>query len=138
MLRKAKLEQLAHARRAEAAVLLQASHFPGAYYIGGYAIELALKARIAGLFQSGTIPDKRFVERIYTHDLKQLVSLTELEIDRQTRISTDPIFAQHWEYVTGWSETARYALTGEDKARPLVEGLQDAGHGVFGWITTHW
>ncbi|MBV8512024.1 MAG: hypothetical protein JO289_17865, partial [Xanthobacteraceae bacterium] len=138
MLRKTDLEQLAHSRKDEATTLLAASHFAGAYYIGGYAIELALKSRIAGLFQSGVIPDRKFVDKVYTHDLKQLVALAELEIDHREKIGTDAVFAQHWEYVTGWSETARYVLTGEDKARPLVEGLQDLEHGVFGWIMTHW
>lgn len=40
-------QDLAQIRLAEAAALLQAERFDGAYYLAGYAVECALKACIA-------------------------------------------------------------------------------------------
>lgn len=138
MMRKNDIEGLAVARLNEATSLLNAGYFSGAYYLVGYAIELALKAVIAKSFQSDAIPDKRFVEKIYSHDVTRLVDLAGLEISRLTKVQEDATFAQNWEYVAGWSEISRYALTEEDRARLLIEATSDPNHGVFEWIRTHW
>ena len=138
MLTKAALKQLANARLGEAVTLLDARLYSGAYYLGGYSAELGLKACIAASFLPDTIPDKRFVERIYTHDLRRLVELAGLEADRFARVADDATFAENWEYVQGWSESARYAATEEELARSLIDGLRDPDHGVFEWIKSHW
>ena len=137
-MRKTDLEQLAIVRLREAIELLHAEHFSGAYYLGGYVAELALKACIAASFQPDTIPDRRLVERVYTHDIQKLVELAGFEADRLARVAIDPIFAENWEYVRQWSESARYTTVDEERARLLVNGLRDSGHGVFEWIKTHW
>lgn len=84
-LTKAVLEQLAKTRLAETECLLRAGHFSGAYYLSGYAVELGLKACIADAFQPRSIPDKRFVIDIYTHNLRDLVILAGLEAERIAR-----------------------------------------------------
>ena len=99
MLTKIGLQELARSRLAESVALFEAGHFSGAYYLGGYAIELALKACIAASFQPDTIPDRGFVERIYTHDLRKLVELAGLEVDRLAKVAADNTFAQNWEYI---------------------------------------
>jgi len=45
---RADFQQLADERISEAAVLLAASKFSGAYYLAGYAVECALKGRRYG------------------------------------------------------------------------------------------
>jgi len=138
MLTKAALTQLANARLNEAITLFGAGHHSGAYYLAGYAAELGLKACISALFQPDTIPDRRLVERIYTHDLRKLVDLAGLEADRLARATADPTFAENWEYVQGWSESARYLAMEENAARLLIDGLRGSDHGVFEWIRSHW
>jgi hypothetical protein len=66
---RAHLQRLAELRLAEAKILAQERQSSGAYYIAGYAIECALKARIAAQFRENEISDKNLVNRIYTHDL---------------------------------------------------------------------
>jgi hypothetical protein len=138
MLTKAALERLSEMRLNEAVALLEARLYPGAYYLGGYSAELALKACIARAFQPDTTPDRRFVEKIYTHDLRKLVELAGLEANRRARVAVDAVFAENWEYVEAWSENARYTETDEESARLLVEGLRDPNHRVFEWIRLHW
>jgi len=132
------LEELATARLREAVSLFDDGHCSGAYYLGGYVVELALKACISASFQPDAIPDKRFVEKIYVHDLKKLVELAGLEAERREKISADRLFAAHWEYIAEWSENTRYKVTGEGTSRSFIEALRDPDHGVFEWIRTHW
>lgn len=132
------LVQLAETRLAEAEHLLNAGYFSGAYYLGGYAVELGLKACIAEAFQAQIIPDKRFVERIYTHDLVRLVDLAGLDADLEERLVTDFHFAEHWRDVARWSESARYSFVEEVAARSFIDALVDKNHGVFQWIRSAW
>jgi len=53
-----KLQELALMRIAEAKVLFNASHFAGAYYLAGYAIECGLKACIAKTVNQYDFPSK--------------------------------------------------------------------------------
>jgi HEPN domain-containing protein len=137
-LTKAVLEQLARTRVAEAEQLMNAGLWSGAYYLGGYAVELALKACIARIFQPSTIPDKRFIERIFTHNLIALVDLAGLKGHHSAKSKVDPVFAQHWEALQDWSEEARYIIIDRESARALVDALIDDEHGVFEWIRSHW
>src|SRR6266496_433847 len=73
MLTKADLEALAETRLQDAIFLLNGGRASSAYYLAGYAIELALKACVAKTFQSNAIPDKAFVNEIYTHSLEKLL-----------------------------------------------------------------
>ena len=61
MLTRAGLQQLAEVRLADAILLLQANRASSAYYLAGYAVELALKACVSKLVQPNTIPDKAFI-----------------------------------------------------------------------------
>lgn len=107
MLTKDTIEKLVETRLAEATTLLEAKHWSGAYYLGGYAIELAIKACIANLFEKGAIPDRKFVNSVYDHNLTALIRVAGREADLKAKALSDADFARHWEYVADWSESAR-------------------------------
>lgn len=67
MLTKTDLETLAQVRLDDSLFLLQAGRSSSAYYLAGYAVELALKACISKLIQTNVIPEKAFINAIYTH-----------------------------------------------------------------------
>ncbi len=138
MLTKAAIERLVEARFAEAISLFDAKHFSGAYYLGGYVVELAIKACIANVFQQGAIPDRKFVNSIYDDNLTALIRVAGLEADLKAKAQVDADFAQHWEYIAEWSESVRYQLVEEDKAKPLIEALRDENHGILQWIKMYW
>lgn len=73
---RADLQRLADLRLAEACTLLGAEAFAGAYYLSGYAIECALKACVAKQIREFDFPEKRLVDRSYTHDLVQLLEVS--------------------------------------------------------------
>ncbi|BDV33805.1 MULTISPECIES: HEPN domain-containing protein [Methylocystis] len=128
------LEALAEERLREALALLGVQRWSGAFYLSGYAIELALKAVIAGQFRANEIPDKNLVKNIYTHDLEDLLSLAQLKPALQERSRRSSQFVANWNTVMGWNESARYRRIEETEARALLEAISDPTEGIFAWI----
>ena len=71
------LQSISRQRRREAAALLKAKLFPGAYYLAGYSVECALKACIAKQTSKHDFPNKKLAAEAWTHDLKSWVQLQE-------------------------------------------------------------
>jgi hypothetical protein len=135
---KSDLQRLAQVRLDDSVFLLQANRCSSAYYLAGYAVELAFKARIAGLFQPDAIPDMSFVKAIYTHRLETLLSTAGLraEFDRESK--TNPQLGAYFAIAANWTEESRYALWDPFSAASLVEAVAEPSHGVFQWIKAHW
>jgi hypothetical protein len=128
---------LADLRGEEARTLLADGRQQGAYYLAGYAVECALKACIAKKTKKFEFPPKKtYVEKIYNHNLKELVILAGLEaqLDKDTKANT--AFAANWNTVKDWTEQSRYktsGLNGKDMYNAVM-GVD----GVLPWIKKRW
>ena len=72
-------KDLALLRLHEAEALFAVGLYDGAKYLAGYAVELALKARICRLLDVDEYPDTGALKRVYAvHDLDQLLLLAGL------------------------------------------------------------
>ena len=131
---------LADVRAAEAAVLLAAGRWDGAYYLAGSAVECGLKACIMKRVENTGIifEDKKFAERCWTHNIEHLVDLADLTAARDTDTAADPLLQDNWDVVIMWNEASRYTRTVEADARKLVAAVADPTHGVLQWIRRHW
>lgn len=138
MLTKADLERLATVRLEDSIFLLQANKASSAYYLSGYAVELALKACISKLFQEHVIPDKGLVNAIHTHSLESLLSTSGLLPQLKEDANNDPHFAANWGIVTKWNEASRYEFWDPITAATMIGAITDADHGVFQWVKKHW
>jgi hypothetical protein len=138
MLAKADLETLAETRLEDSILLLQAGRSFSAYYLAGYAVELALKACIAKSFQPNTIPDKAFVNEIYQHSLEKLLRIAGLLPAFTVDSGANPALAAAWGIASQWTETSRYLLWDAISAASLVNAIGDPGNGVFQWVKRHW
>lgn len=138
MLTKSDLEKLAQLRMDDALLLLRSSRCSSAYYLAGYAVELGLKACIAKLVQSNTIPDLSFVKAIYTHRFDNLLSTAGLRAEFEAELRTDAQLAAYWAIANNWTEESRYALWDPFAAASLVEAVHEPNHGVFQWIKKRW
>lgn len=125
---------LADARLADAQTLLRAGRFGAAYYLAGYAIECALKARIALRFREAEFPDRSFANDVFTHDLERLVRLAGLKERLDAMTAGSPAFKAKWGVVVQWSESSRYAIIDEGKAHTLVAAIADEAEGVLPWL----
>jgi len=118
--------------------LLQNGRSSSAYYLAGYSIELALKACIAKLVQPDTIPNKAFVNAIYTHKLDSLVATAGLRPAFDADTKSDSQFAAYWAITNNWSEESRYEFWDRVSAKTLLEAINDPSHGVLQWVKRHW
>jgi HEPN domain-containing protein len=139
-LNRTELRRLADVRLAEANALLATGPWDGAYYLAGYAVECALKARImAYVERTGAIfEDRKFSAKCWTHDFNALAELAKLELERDKEAATDPQFKLNWETAKGRTETSRYRRTGEGAARALLSAIGDTTHGVLSRIKRHY
>lgn len=124
---------LADQRLSDAELLLANDRFASAYYVAGYAVELAIKVIIANGFAAGVIPDKQLVQNTYSHDLEKLIGLSGLNL-----IAAAPEVRANWLTTVQWSETSRYAMIEADRASNLLTAIADAETGVFQWLKSHW
>jgi HEPN domain-containing protein len=131
---RAHFQRLAELRLAEAKILAREGLFSGAYYLAGYAIECALKARIAAQFRENEIPDKNLVNRIYTHDLAELFRLAGLEAELDVARKNDAALNRRWSVIKNWNEQSRYGLWTDEQAEAMIDAI-DGAAGLFQWLS---
>jgi hypothetical protein len=138
VLTKSDLERLAQIRLDDSLLLLQAKRSSSAYYLAGYSVELALKACVAKLIQLNVIPDKGFINAVYTHKFDSLLSTAGLLPQFQAEARTDHEFAAYWAIASKWSEESRYEFWDPIAAATMLQAVNEPVHGVFRWVKLHW
>src|SRR4051812_39346061 len=99
------LKDLALVRVDEAEALFAAGLYDGAKYLAGYAVELALKARICRLLEVDEYPDMGALKRVYAvHDLDQLLLLAGLQ--KAVGLVEQPLF-DNWSTAILWNPESR-------------------------------
>jgi hypothetical protein len=107
----ASLLAIAGARLEDAKVLLANGRVDGAGYLCGYAIELALKARISKTLDWDGFPEKRAefenLASFKTHKLDVLLALS----GRERQIKAEHFI--EWTAVATWDPEVRYKTVGQ-------------------------
>ena len=133
------LQKLAVAKADDAELLFQNGRYSNAYYLFGYAAEMALKARIAGMaFAAEAIPDKRFVNDVYTHDLNKLAQLAGLAQLIRAMREAEPVFDANWATVSEWTEQSRYEVIDVFLSTAMRSAMVEGEFGVFQWLQNNW
>ncbi len=133
------LRNLADSRLEEARVLLENKLWTGAYYLAGLAVECALKACMARAVREYDFPDKKFVNDMYQHDLKNLVGLdAALREALHVGMKADPKLEVNWNTVKDWKDEKRYDIVEELEAKGLYGATAEPGSGVMQWIRGRW
>ena len=133
------LQRISRLKVEEAKILLDNGYFSGAYYILGYAVECALKARIAKQIRRHDFPDRKLINDSYTHDLEKLLSVSGLREQLRKEVRIDPTLGMNWTTVKDWSEQYRYDISvSESKARDFYLAVTMRGNGVLSWLRKSW
>jgi len=123
MISRKELRQIARARLEDAQTLLNAGRYDGTIYLGGYVVELALKARICKTLKWSSFPQTRGEFQNYqsfkTHNLDVLLSLCGVEAKIKTK------YLAEWSIIATWDPEARYNPTGS-ATKLDAESLVDA------------
>lgn len=133
-LKRTTLQGVAQAKFDDAFILMKHHRFSNAYYLAGFAIEIALKACIAKRFEADTIPDKALVADLYIHDLRKLVNVAGLKSDLDTTERADSSFSAHWAIVCEWKPDVRYDSVDAISTQIMMASV----HEVFEWIRARW
>ena len=118
----AELRSIARARIKDAEALLAAGRYDGSVYLGGYSIELGLKARICRTLKwtEGFPSTNREFENyksFKTHNLDVLLHLSGAE----EKFKQQPKLAAAWSDVAAWDPDARYRLIGTATAADATD-----------------
>ncbi len=132
------LQTIAQGKLNDAELLFRNDRFSNAYYLFGYAAEIAIKSRISRLFRQDTIPDKKLVNEIYSHDLNKLIGLAGLNAELSARRAASPAFDGHWSTVSDWAEASRYDMIDVFEATAMRNAMVDESEGIFGWLRERW
>ncbi len=107
----------------------------GAYYLGGLAVENALKACIARTTLRYEFPDRDRANRVYTHRLDGL--LNEAGLRQELRLA-QPSVREAWAQVMVWQVDVRYeagrSATEVNEFLRAVVGRD----GVLRWLKQFW
>lgn len=139
MVTRTQLKELSKLRLQEAQHLLGVGLYDGACYLGGYAVELALKARICKLLKVAEYPER--LTNFKIHKLEDLVYLAGLKEEWETKKNSSIQFLANSNAVFAWSETWRYLPKGtrsQANAQDFIEAITDTTDGVFTWIKNKW
>lgn len=116
------LKRLARLRLREAEILHAAGLYDGAAYLAGYAIEMALKARICRLLGVEDYPIAGSLRPAYAvHDLAQLVLLAGLQ--QKLDAAAPPVLA-NWSTAGPWKPDRRYTSAGTCSAQESLAMLR--------------
>lgn len=142
---------LARLRLDEAQVLTTSGYIDGAFYLAGYGIELALKAKIAErlglpwLFdEKGTTPTDQFTglgdlrKLLKTHNLFLLLAVGGLKPSYDRKRQTESEFLKYKQLIESWNEGLRYQLP-EPVNRVDMQSFLNfltAPNGLLQWIET--
>jgi hypothetical protein len=104
------LARIARARLADAKALRSKRRYDGAIYLCGYAVEVALKARICKTLKWPGLPEtqKEFsaFKTFHIHDLDVLLTFSGVE----DRVKT--AYLAEWSVVRTWGPESRYKIPG--------------------------
>jgi hypothetical protein len=137
------LQGLAAKRMEEAACLFQNKFYDGAYYLSGYAVEAALKARICRLLNCDfpPLPKVETVARAYKiHNLETLFALGGLEEPLNQEFNAIQLKI-NWSIIIKWDEGFRYRAIGtnsEVSVKEHLEAIDDPNDGILTWLKTQW
>lgn len=116
------LKEIARARLRDAEILHRAGRNDAAGYLLGYAIEIALKARMCQTLHWGGFPETtkefRQLQGLRIHDLRDLLRLS----GRKEKVSG--VYISLWAELEPWHPSDRYRRVGstpqEDVSRRII------------------
>jgi len=118
------LKAAARAYRRDATVLFEADRYDGAYYLCGYAVELALKARICQTLRWPGFPQTsgefKGRQSLKTHDLEDLLQFTGVGERVRTKHMAD------WSFVLNWNPEKRYQKAGNSTQQEAADMVASA------------
>jgi HEPN domain-containing protein len=134
------LQELARLRLREAEALYDADFYDGSVYLAGYAVELALKAKICRLLHLAEYPHAGNIGPSFkVHNLEQLKVLAGLTAE--IAINKNKDLFDNWSKAVDWDPEQRYEPSGRydaKTAKVILDSIRAKPDGVLTWLTKRW
>lgn len=142
MTSKQTIVNLADDKLKEAVFLYENGFYDSAYYLGGYVIELLLKARICDLLGiddffepvSAKYLEKEALRPFKVHDFTQLLVFSGIFSKLKDKFIEDNDIKRAWTYTLEWNESCRYS-TGKEKK--VAESFLSSVKIIEKWIKNY-
>ena len=134
------LKSLARQRLKDAEALYHAGNYDACFYLCGYVVELAFKARICKVLNLTEYPETGFRGAFKTHDFKELKTLAGLDHLLVPSPTSSGLY-QNWNIVLTWTPEKRYSPVGttpQQTALDLLDAVRAQPDGVFTWLKKRW
>ena len=136
---RSQLQEVSRLRQKEAAALIKAGCFAGAYYLLGFSIETALKACIARKVNRHDFPDKDFAIKAFSHSPEDLLRVAGLELQLKADMQSNPALQLNWAVAKDWKVSSRYEVNfSELDVKEFYSACTARKNGVLPWIRTRW
>jgi len=133
------LQLISKLRRKEAAILLKANQYAGAYYLLGYSVECALKACIAKQTKRYDFPNRDIIKNAYNHNLETLLRTAGLDYQLKQDMKVNASLEVNWSIVKDWKETSRYITSVTSaEAKDFYSACSSRTDGILAWIKNKW
>jgi hypothetical protein len=124
MIAAAELKRISRARLRDSQVLFKNKRYDGAVYLCGYAVEIALKARICKALRWSGFPSTNgefsTLKSFKTHNLDVLLTLSGIQEKIKNKYFTE------WSLIATWDPEVRYKSVGSATKADASNIIQSA------------
>ena len=137
------IKKIALKKLKDAERLYKSGSYDNAFYLAGYCVELAFKARICKNIAIDNLfmPNSRHLKLFKTHDFDVLLVFSGLSERLDVAKSINVDFHQNWSYICAWKEDCRYGVLGSKNQTEVLQFLDAIRHptnGFLKWIKRYW
>lgn len=137
------IQKIALQKLHDAEVLYANACYDNAYYLAGYSIELAFKARICKNLNIDTLflPNSKYIKFFKVHDFDTLLMFSGLLAKLENEQVSNIDFHQNWSYICKWKEDTRYSIKGSKtqvQSREFLDAISEPSNGFLQWIKKYW
>ena len=137
------IKKIALQKLKDAELLYDNGSYDNTFYLAGYCVELALKARICKNISIDYLfaPNSKHLRLFKTHDFDILIVFSGLseKLEEEKALNND--FYKNWEYICGWKEDCRYGISGsktQAQALEILDAIRHPTNGFLKWIKKYW
>ena len=137
------IQKIALQKLKDAELLYDQGSYDNAFYLAGYCVELALKARICKNISIDYLfaPNSKHLRLFKTHDFDVLIVFSGLSEKLEEEKALNNAFYKNWEYICGWKEDCRYGISGsktQAQALEILDAIRHPTNGFLKWIKKYW
>ena len=137
------IQKIALQKLKDAELLYDNGSYDNAFYLAGYCVELALKARICKNISIDYLfaPNSKHLRLFKTHDFDVLIVFSGLSEKLEEEKALNSAFYKNWEYICGWKEDCRYGISGsktQAQALEILDAIRHPTNGFLKWIKKYW